>query len=284
MPRGISVHVGLNRFDPAHYDGWDGALIACEFDVDAMKAIAESRGFEAATLLTDAATAAAVTAEIERAARELAAGDFFFLTYSGHGGQVPDAHQDGDEPDRSDETWLLYDRQLVDDELYALWGKFQPGVRIFVLSDSCHSGTVTKAITDDVPNVVATRASAEAQSPRFRAMPRDVMVATYRNNRETYDEIQASTLGSESSPDGGVGATVLLISGCQDDQLSLDGFANGFFTENFLAVWNDGAWVGGYPLFHEAIRSRMPETQQPNYMRVGSQDDVFEQQNPLALE
>ena len=300
MARGISLHVALNEIDPAHYDGWNGALNACEFDADAMKAIAESRGFEPTTLLTQAATAAAVSAEIERAAQELGPGDFFFLTYSGHGGQVPDAHQNGDEPDRSDETWLLYDRQLVDDELYALWAKFQPGVRIFVLSDSCHSGSVARAIEADVPDVVATRETADAQSPRYRAMPKDVMIATYRSNKATYDDIQASTPGTElavkvgpSTPrtegrpprpeGGGVDASVLLISGCQDDQLSLDGFANGFFTETLLGVWNDGAWTGSYQLFHEAIRSQMPPTQQPNYFPVGSANDAFEQQDPLTI-
>ena len=74
---------------------------------------------------------------------ELEAGDIFFVTYSGHGGQVPDLN-DEDETDGSDETWLAYDRQIVDDELYELWAKFKPGVRILVLSDSCHSGSVNK--------------------------------------------------------------------------------------------------------------------------------------------
>ena len=46
--------------------------------------------------------------------------------------------------DGYDETWVLYDRQLVDDELYTLWSKFAPGVRIVVLSDSCHSGTAIR--------------------------------------------------------------------------------------------------------------------------------------------
>ena len=281
MPRGISLHVGLNTIDPAHYDGWDGALNACEFDAASMKAIAESRGFEPTTLLTAAATAAAVTAAIEGVAQELDAGDFFFCTYSGHGGQVRDTN--GEEEDRSDETWLLYDRQLVDDELYALWAKFEPGVRIFVLSDSCHSGSVTRAIDADVPDVVATRESADAQSPRYRAMPRDVMMATYRSHKKTYDDIQEATPAGEKLKDGGIGATVILISGCRDDQLSLDGFANGLFTENLLGVWSDGAWAGSYSSFHEAIRSQMPGTQQPEYSRVGAANDAFEQQDPLTI-
>ena len=81
------------------------------------------------------------------------------------------------------------------------------------------------------------------------------------------------------------GATVLLISGCRDDQLSLDGFSNGLFTENVLAVWDDGKWNdgGGYQQFHEAIRSRMPDEQQPNYSRVGAESEAFEEEGPFTV-
>jgi hypothetical protein len=283
MARGISLHVGLNTVDPAHYDGWDGALAACEFDANDMKAIAESRGFEPTILLTQEATAEAVTSAIERVAGELDSGDFFFITYSGHGGQVPDGN-DEDEADRSDETWVLYDRQLVDDELFALWTKFKPGVRIFLLSDSCHSGSVARKIDDEksVPDVVATAETAAAQSPRYRALPRDKMIATYRKNRQLYNQIQQTCPSSETSASE-VGATVLLISGCQDDQLSLDGFDNGRFTEELLKVWDNGAWTGAYPSFHETIRSGMPEDQQPNYMKVGGENPDYEQQDPLTI-
>lgn len=280
MARGISLHLGLNKVDPAHYDGWDGALTACEFDANDMQSIAASRGFESSVLLTEQATADAVMAAIEGVAQELVSGDLFLLTYSGHGGQVPDRN-DEEEEDRSDETWLAYDRQIVDDELFALWATFQLGVRILVFSDSCHSGSVVKAIEADVPNAVATRETAAAQSPRFRALPKDVMTATYRAHADLYDGIQKAVPSSDKSV---VGATVLLISGCRDDQLSLDGFSNGLFTENLLAVWDKGAWDGGgHPQFHEAIRSRMPDQQQPNYMQVGPPNPGFEQQNPFTV-
>jgi metacaspase-1 len=279
MGQGISLHIGLNRVDPAHYNGWDGALNACEFDANDMQAVAESRGFQTNKLLTEEATADAVIAAIEQAAGQLAQGDLFVCSYSGHGGQVPDGNGE-DEEDRSDETWVAYDRQLVDDELYALWGKFAPGVRIFVLSDSCHSGTVTRRIDAPVPDLVATRQKAAAHSPRYRALPRDVMIATYRAHAELYDQIQENTPGSEEADPG---ATVLLISGCRDDQLSLDGFANGLFTENLREVWNDGAWDGGHAEFREAIRERMPDTQQPNYTRVGASNPEFEGQTPFTI-
>ena len=87
------------------------------------------------------------------AGKTLSSGDFFFLTYSGHGGQVPDVT--GEEADKQDETWCLYDGQLIDDELYLELSRFAAGVRILVLSDSCHSGTV-----------VARRASAGRRPAR----------------------------------------------------------------------------------------------------------------------
>jgi hypothetical protein len=279
MALGISLHIGLNRVDPAHYQGWDGELAACEFDANDMRAIAEGQGFEPRSLLTKEATSDAVLAAIERAAGELDRGDLFLCTYSGHGGQVPDRNGEGEE-DRSDETWVAYDRQIVDDELYALWARFAPGVRIFVLSDSCHSGTVVRDIEAKVPDPVSTRQKAAAESPRYRALPRDVMIATYRANARMYDAIQERLPGAEQADPA---ATVLLISGCRDDQLSLDGISNGLFTENLRAVWDDGAWEGGHAELREAVRARMPAKQQPNYLRVGAANPEFEQQKPFTV-
>ena len=281
MTTGRSIHIGLNSVDPDHYDGWDGALTACEFDANDMQKLAESRGFQSSKLLTQEATADAVTAEIEKAAQELSSGDFLFLTYSGHGGQVPDKNGEG-EADRSDETWVLYDRELVDDELYALWAKFKPGVRIFVLSDSCHSGTVLRKFDDEkpVPNVMAKRETADALSPRRRALPLDVQVNTYRAHQDEYDAIQKSVPSSSAA---NVEATALLISGCQDEQTSQDGVANGLFTGTLLEVWDGGSWSGNYRTFYEAIIAKMPDDQQPNYMTVGAANADFEGQDPLKL-
>ena len=169
----------------------------------------------------------------------------------------------------------------MDDELYELWGKFKPGVRIVVLSDSCHSGSVNKAITDEesVQDQVATAEKAAQHDPRFRALPRDKMVATYRNNKELYDGIQKQVPGTEST-ESQLGVTALLISGCQDDQLSRDGFTNGRFTEELKKVWADGAWQGGYPAFHEAIVNGMPPDQTPNYNPVGARTPTSSSRTP----
>ena len=41
--KALSLHLGLNAVDPAHYEGWDGKLSACEFDARDMAELARSR-------------------------------------------------------------------------------------------------------------------------------------------------------------------------------------------------------------------------------------------------
>lgn len=268
MAKGISLHIGINEVNPLHYSGWNGLLAACEFDAKDLIALAKKQGFvESSMLLTQQATAAAVTEGILNAAKKLAKGDLFLLTYSGHGGQVPDTN--GDEDDRMDETWVLYDRQLVDDELHQLYAKFKSGVRILVLSDSCHSGTVTRATPPW-----------EAAQPAVRAMPNTVGLATYRGNKKLYDGIQKANAAAESTV---VKASVLLISGCQDNQVSLDGSRNGLFTETMKKVWNNGKFKYGYKRFRDTIVAKMPPTQSPNYFVVGRANPAFENQLPFTV-
>ena len=113
--KALSLHLGLNAVSGAAYGGWTGPLAACEFDAKDMAAIAAAKGMNSTVLLTKKATRANALAAMRAAAGALKSGDFFFLSYSGHGGQVPDVT--GEEVDKKDETWCLYDGQLSDDEL-----------------------------------------------------------------------------------------------------------------------------------------------------------------------
>jgi metacaspase-1 len=280
MAKGISIHIGLNRVDPKHYRDefgrpWDGALAACEFDAKDMQAFAQARGFSTTLLLTEQATARTVSNTIRRTARLLQAGDTLFVTYSGHGGQVPDEFDE--ETDHLDETWVLYDRQLLDDELYGLWGQFHAGVRIVVLSDSCHSGTATRQI-------IRERGGAFRPTPtdgtRFRVLPVEVRGATYLAHRRLYkNKQQVHPRGDRTA----VQADVLLISGCQDDQLSRDGDRNGLFTGTLLKVWNNGLFEGDYRRFHQDIASQMPTEQQPNLFTFGSNAAILETAAVFAI-
>jgi len=278
MATGLALTIGLNSVNPRHYGGWSGELNACEADAEDMANIARTKKFKVKTLLTKAATRKQVISQIAKAAKALRAGDIFMLSYSGHGGQLPDINND--EPDAQDETWCLYDGELVDDELYAQLGKFSRNVRILVFSDSCHSGTVVK-LAYYQGTTTARGSGPNMQGVRYRFMPPDVALRTYRANRVFYDKIlrNLKLRGAEKA----VKASVLLISGCQDNQLSSDGDFNGLFTAQLLRVWKNGAFKGDYKKFHASIVRRMPPDQTPNYFRTGRTNLKFEAQKPFTI-
>ncbi len=281
--KGLSLHIGLNSVDPAGYGGWPGTLNACENDARDMEAIASARGFTTKVLLTKDATSTNVVNFLKSVAKQLVKGDELFLTYSGHGGQVPD--KNGDEAsDGLDETWCLYDRQLVDDELYAFWALFAKGVRILMLSDSCHSGSVSKAVMSVLaggPQIpIRDVAAVDYSAFRVKAIPPENLDPAYKAQQKVYDKIQKKFTSAEKTP---VSATVVLISGCQDNQTSLDGAKNGLFTEKLLNVWNNGTFKGTLKSFHKAIVAQMPFTQTPNYFVTGAKNAKFETGSPFTI-
>ena len=288
-PKALSLHLGLNSVSGAAYEGWEGPLAACEFDANDMAALARGKGMKASVLLTKKATRAALLSGMRSAAKALKAGDLFFMTYSGHGCQLPDSNHD--EPDRKDETWCLYDGQLIDDELYFELSRFGAGVRVLVLSDSCHSGSVTRERTPLPP----------PPGQRAKLMPDAVGARVYEAHKAMYDKLQADVASAarkaQADPDAAlaqvslngsaaqatalVGAfkpAVLLISGCQDNQTSMDGDHNGAFTEKLLRVWSRGAFSGGYASFHARIRAAMPASQSPNLFTLGPAAGFLAQQ------
>ncbi len=284
-----SLHIGLNSVNPGAYSGWDGPLAACEFDANDMAMLARSQQMKASILLTKRATRSNVLAAIRRAARSTRPGDLFFMTYSGHGGQVRDV--DGDEIDGQDETWCLYDGQLIDDELYFELSRFAAGTRLLVLSDSCHSGTVTRDVPPPPP-----------PGMRPKLMPPAVARRVYNEHQAFYDKLQleaceaaakayvdpdtalaqVGAAGHASAVVGKFNPAVLLISGCQDNQTSMDGDFNGAFTEQVLKVWNRGAFEGDYESFHKRVRAALPASQSPNLFALGGAA-AFLKQKPFSV-
>jgi hypothetical protein len=99
-------------------------------------------------------------------------------------------------------------------------------------------------------------------------------------NSALYRSIQKNNRGAEKAK---VNASVLLISGCMDNQTSMDGENNGAFTGTLKEVWNSGKFRGNYRKLRDKIVSRLPSTQTPNYYFVGAVNPAYEGQRPFSI-
>ena len=124
MPKGLYVLVGLKSVDPSCYGGWDGTggCWGCELDVDNIQRILDEAGYDGTVLKTSQATRQTVLNALKKAASDLSGDDILALYFSCHGGQQPDFDSDDlDELDGKDETLLLYDGEIIDDQLNDIW-------------------------------------------------------------------------------------------------------------------------------------------------------------------
>jgi len=318
LGKGYALAIGLNAVDPGHYAGSSGSLAGCEPDAKDMEEIAKRQGFDTEILLTARATREAVLDSLKTWAEKCRNGDLLVVSYSGHGGQVPDAN--GDENDGLDETWCLYNGQLLDDELYETWAKFRGGVRILVFSDSCHSGTVLRMIKSDFAkpsplriNMLTAKWTEQFMMPELnertfrdtsgfaeeirlknepppfldkpevvatRTLPPQTLMSVYQQHLEFY-----KTIGGGAPREGSltVLASVILISACEDFQTASDLGYNGLFTQMLKQVWQEGDFNGNHRDFHGAIKAKVllvNSQQSPKLSTVGSSYEAFIRQRP----
>lgn len=226
------MHIGVNHVDQNHYGGLSN-LKAAVNDAETMQAFAVKFGYERRHVLrNEEATSHAVLTTLGEWSKELNAGDILMLSYSGHGGQIDDPQFHTPDDNGPDETWCLYDRQLIDDELFDTFLQFRDGVRILVVSDSCHSGTVTKVLENDaVDDAIASALQKLEDSGMLRTKEmRDnkpyeqYYAAVYQPILNRLKQEAATRRRSQ------MGASVKLFAACQDNQKAYDGQQNGRFT------------------------------------------------------
>jgi hypothetical protein len=220
--------IGINNYPGTHMD-----LAGCVNDANDWAGELASRGFAVRKLVDSEATKAAMVNEFKSVIGGAATGDIVVITFSGHGTYVPD--QNGDDIDGLDEALCPYDIQtgggpLIDDEIHALFMARKPGVRLVLISDSCHSGTVTRAAQPD-PDVE------DALRPRFLPIG-NWMPASSLPKGPSGNVLSNVPVGSATSPFAkGLSreAGDLLLAGCQEgpNNFSYDARINGRATGAF---------------------------------------------------
>lgn len=241
-----AVIVGINN-----YPGTGDDLMGCVNDANDWDAELRSRGFQTVKLLDSAATKQMIVASLRSVVALSRWGDRIVFTYSGHGTWVPD--RNGDEADGRDEALVCYDfRQgglLLDDDMHAIFSQLRSGVRATIISDSCHSGSVS----DHGRRSFAGASQPAAGAARFLP-PSTFLTGAALDAAERVEQLPARGL-SRSGP--------VLVSGCADDEVSYDvqvGRPHGAFTAAAMATLPAATTVNGW---HKAIRTQLPSAQLP---------------------
>ncbi len=259
ISKGISIHIGVDKLRPNAYSTTD-PLNAPSHDAKAMASIAQHEGYEQIHLLINQeATKDRFLKIFDSYMDVLNDGDTFFITFSGHGGQIDD--KDGDEADGKDEIWCFYDRALIDDDLREKWQCFKKGVRIIVVSSSCHSRSTLKIYDNSC----------------FSGS-----VFTSTNCQKTVIQNGKSIL-EEYLLDPQIKASIIHISACEDHQQAEDGEEYTAFTSLLLKHWDDGNFKGSYEELVKKIQLESGYTQKAGIATLGNNDSTFLNSIPFKL-
>lgn len=201
--------IGIN------YTNTENELYGCVNDAMNLKALLTTKykykEENIKTILNGEATRSTILQEITTLVKEASKGDSLFLSYSGHG--VSTADRNGDEEDGKDELLVTSDNYgIFDDELKDIIDTdLQEGVKLFALFDNCHSGTIL-----DLPYQYFKKSSTKEGVNNVSA---DESLIIHSKNIETKGD-------------------VICISGCRDDQVSMDAYINfeytGAMTRSFI--------------------------------------------------
>lgn len=205
---------------------------------------------DVAFLIDDQATKQQVLAGLKALMAGATAGDTLVFVNASHGSLIADL--DDDEPDGVDEVLCTYDygaEALIDDDLREILANLSRRVRLTVISDSCHSGTLLR----DLPiqagagnrpvERTTTAESAGLQPLTLRALARLDQAAARR--REAYPESEMREL---------------LLSGCMASETSkedvFDGVCHGAMTATALRLIN----AANYDLTYQELHKRLTDT------------------------
>ncbi|OMB79169.1 Caspase-1, p20 [Mycolicibacterium conceptionense] len=245
-----AVLIGVNRYRVPGND-----LRGCVPDVKNMAKLLQQRyefDPDDISLITDfKATKEAIETAVTGLVRGARRGDVLLLHYSGHGSNVPD--DDGDESDERDEilcpTDLDWNDPLRDDWLRSVFDGLADGVSLTVITDSCHSGTVTRALEPPDAPVIE----------RYLPSPWDLAAA------ESGRCLAGPTRGTRRHKPAGdvvhVDIPEVLISGCRADQTSADaaiagGFA-GALTYNLVEAVTESRTPLSYRELHDQTCAKL---------------------------
>ena len=113
-------------------------------------------------------------------------------------------------------------------------------------------------------------------------MPRKASVESFKNRKDFYAQLQLAL----PNPRPEIGATIRLLSGCQQDELSWGNATTGRFTAALKQIFADGSFQGNYKQFHaDMIKalSKAKNKQTPGQMIIGADNRSFDKEQPFKI-
>jgi hypothetical protein len=186
--------------------------------------------------------------------------------FSGHGTFVDD--QNSDEPDGCDEALVPFDYTSVggisDDSLRVLYDRFRADTHLLLVMDCCHSGSIQRAVSEDVrfrflPNSREERRRFDERARQVLDKRDAYVMEQLRDLRgqavdddEWQRRVRASINAFEKKHFGidTVPGNVVLLSACRADQTAADAkfdtAYNGAFTYHLTRALNASGGIINY--------------------------------------
>lgn len=234
------------------YPGTQNDLRGCVNDAKNWASLLQSQyGFVVTTLLDSNATKANVKKNMLDLIKASKAGDSLAFTYSGHGTSIAD--NNNDEIDGKDEAICLYGNGgidlMIDDEIREIFNQVPQDVKLTFISDSCFSGTVTRAFLAAMND--------DSFYSKARYMPP-------QDDMEAIRLMGMPTVKPFAYPEEGMNH--ILISGTDDKSYSYDanigGQPCGAFSYYAIQILKNNPKIT-YADFYKKLRESLPSSQYP---------------------
>ncbi len=230
-------------------------------------------GFTDVRLLLDtAATKANIKAGVQELLDSAQAGDILVYTFSGHGTYVADVSGDETLYDEAQCPYDTADNLIIDDEWRTMFAAIPDGVNMTVISDSCFSGTGTRAKVPGPPT---------PDDRRVRFLNPKKFGGTVLDNPYKIQE-KATAAEKELYPESGMKA--IYLSGCTDSQYSYDakieGIYHGAMTYHAIKAVVDAGFDITYADMHSKLvglvkDAHYPQTPQLEGKEINKQQKLF---------
>jgi len=214
MSKGIAIHIAVDS--PGDCTCNDGKLSDCEASTRALAEFTKKRGFAQPREFIGTARLEDVKKTIADA-QGLDPGDILLLTFAGHGCQVPGRVSRAD-PDGFDENWCLSNHPLVDNDVDLLLSGFAEGVRIVIISESCHAGGIPALLKRMLRELLPFALKLFDSGARER---RERLTTVVRRDEPVPDVSKLEIKRRPSQTE--IKARVLLLAACRENQTSEDG-------------------------------------------------------------